>query len=99
VIASLKVAPKATPNMTYSRVIIAPHAATLAIPEVPDGTFNPQADDQVTISLGIVKATGGYDAIRANAFAVDQVTAAVAVGGSVTLSYAGTNAPGRVVGP
>jgi hypothetical protein len=82
----------------YWRVIIAPHAgATMPVPTLPDAQFNPTQDDQIAISQGLVAATGGYDAIRATAFSVDNVVWAAPMNGGATISYSNNNPPGRVV--
>ena len=98
VIASLDVtrADLVNNNRQYVRMIIAPHTgASLQVPVLP-GTgaiYNPKMGDQVATSLGIVAATGGYDAVRARAFAVPSVVDATPLDGRITLSYAGS-APG-----
>jgi len=95
VVAALDVKPSG--GAEYWRVVVAPHAAsTLALPTLPDATDNPAATDQVTTQLGILSATGGYDAIRANVFDYDDIVSAVPVDGFATLSYAGNTPPSRV---
>jgi len=98
VVAALDVTPKTSTTVTeYWRVVVAPHASsTLALPTLPDAMYNPAATDQVAIQTGILSATGGYDAIRANVFDYDDVVSAAPVDGFATLSYAGNTPPSRV---
>ena len=78
----------------YTRTIIAPHAGTtLAIPLVGDSMWDPTSTDQLAVRVGLVKATGGYDAMRAKALAVSNVVSAAPMSGVVTLSYKGSNPP------
>lgn len=78
----------------YVRAIIAPHGATtLRIPAVPDARFNPSALDEIGGAMGLVSASGGYDAIRHHAFAKETIVDAAPAGGSISLSYSG-QAPG-----
>lgn len=78
----------------YVRAIIAPHGATtLRIPAVPDARFNPSALDEIGGAIGLVSASGGYDAIRQHAFAKETIVDAAPAGGSISLSYSG-QAPG-----
>lgn len=80
----------------YTRTIIAPHAgATLAIPVLDgaDATYNPVMKDQLSARVGLVQATGGYDAMRARAFSVTNIVDSTPMSGTVTLSYAGGNPP------
>ena len=78
----------------YVRAIIAPHGATtLRIPAVPDARFNPSALDEMGGAIGLVSASGGYDAIRQRAFAKESIVDAAPAGGSISLSYSG-QAPG-----
>jgi len=99
VIAMLDITPQQPSTITeYWRVIIAPHSgAAMPVPMLPDATMNPTQEDQISISQGLVAATGGYDAIRANAFGVDNVVWAAPMNGSTTISYSNNNPPGRVV--
>lgn len=79
----------------YMRMIIAPHSgATLRVPQLPDPAYNPQMMDQIAGSHGLVKATGGYDAIRMSGFASSSIVSAAPPNGKLTLSYSG-NAPVR----
>jgi hypothetical protein len=81
----------------YVHAIIAPHAGmTLRMPVLPgaDAMYNLSMADDVAGTQGLVKATGGYDAIRGNAFAVTNVVEAAAADTTVTLSYAGNTPPG-----
>jgi len=85
-------------DATYTRTIIAPHGdASLAIPVLggADATYDPTPDDKLSARVGLVQATGGYDALRAHALAVDNVVELAPLGGVVTLSYAANRAPVR----
>jgi hypothetical protein len=97
VLATIDVTRGGTPvpsNAQYTRTIIAPHTAgSLAIPLVGDAAWDPQTDDQLAVRVGLVKATGGYDALRATALTVSNVTTIAPMNGVVTLSYAGNNPP------
>ena len=97
VLATIDVTRGGTPlpsDAQYTRTIIAPHTGmSLAIPLVDDAAWNPTTDDQLAVRVGLVKATGGYDALRANALAVSNVVTTAAMNGAVTLSYAGNNPP------
>jgi len=97
VLATIQVTRGGTPlpsNAQYTRTIIAPHAASsLAIPLVGDAAWDPTTDDQLAATVGLVKATGGYDAMRAHALAVTNLVSATPMNGVVTLSYAGNNPP------
>jgi hypothetical protein len=97
VIATIDVTRGGSPLPTdaqYTRTIIAPHAGmSLAIPPSGDASFDPTADDQLAARLGLVQATGGYDALRGRALSVSNIVTAAPMGGTVTLSYAGNNAP------
>ncbi len=78
----------------YVRAIIAPHGASpLRIPAVPDARFNPTVQDEIGGALGLVSSSGGYDVIRAKAFAKESIVDATPTGGSISLSYSG-QAPG-----
>lgn len=78
----------------YVRAIIAPHAASpLRIPAVPDARYNPTAMDEIGGALGLVKASGGYDMVRAKAFAKESIVDATPSGGSISIAYSG-QAPG-----
>jgi hypothetical protein len=79
-------------NNTYVRRVIAPYGTTVRMPLLPGAGFdyNPQADDQVDVALGLVKATGGYDAIRAHAFNATSLTDITPMSGQLTVSYANT---------
>lgn len=78
----------------YTRTIIAPHAGmSLAITPSGDATFDPSADDQLAARVGLVKATGGYDAVRERALSVSNIVTLAPMGGFVTLSYPGNNPP------
>ena len=80
----------------YTRLIIAPHAGTsLRMPLLPDALYNPTSADQMAGATGLVRATGGYDAIRGKAFAVDRITDGAPAGGKLVLSYAGGTPPAR----
>ena len=80
----------------YTRLILAPHAGTsLRMPVLPDALYNPTSADQIGGATGLVRSTGGYDAIRAKAFAVDRLADAAPTGGKLVLSYAGGTPPGR----
>jgi len=84
------------PNDVYVRAIIAPHTGmTVRMPTLPASAamFNPGATDQINGRLGLVQVTGGYDAIRANAFHSASVLDSAPLGGSVVLSYAGGTPP------
>lgn len=84
-------------DQQYVRMIIAPHAgAALQVPVLPGAgaLYNPVMGDQVSVSLGLVKATGGYDAARGRAFAGPSIVDATPMNGQITLSYAG--APPRL---
>lgn len=88
----------ATPTVdnTYTRLIIAPHAGTsLRMPLLPDALYNPTSADQIGGATGLLRATGGYDMLRAKAFAVDSIGDIAPVGGKLVLSYAGGTPPGR----
>jgi len=97
VIATVDVTRGGTPlpsDAQYTRTIIAPHAGmSLAITSSGDATFDPSMDDQLAARVGLVKATGGYDALRGRALSVSNVVTAAPMGGTVTLSYSGNNAP------
>lgn len=98
VLATIDVTRGGTPlpsDAQYTRTILAPHSGTsLAIPLLGDATWDPTTDDQLAVRVGLVKATGGYDALRAGALAVSSVVEATPMSGTVTLSYAGNNPPG-----
>lgn len=80
----------------YTRLIIAPHSGTsLRMPVLPDALYNPTSADQIGGATGLVRATGGYDTIRAKAFAVDSLVDATPAAGKLVLSYAGGTPPGR----
>ncbi len=80
----------------YTRLIVAPHTGTsLRMPVLPDALYNPTSMDQIGGSTGLVRATGGYDTIRAKAFAVDSLVDATPTAGKLVLSYAGGTPPGR----
>ncbi|MBA3464718.1 MAG: hypothetical protein H0T46_32595 [Deltaproteobacteria bacterium] len=80
----------------YTRLIIAPHAGTsLRMPQLPDALYNPTSADQMAGTAGLVKTTGGYDAIRAKAFAVESIVDATPASGKLVLSYSGNTPPGR----
>lgn len=66
---------------------------SLAIPLVGDAMWDPTTDDQLSVRIGLVKATGGYDALRARALAVSNLVSATPMDGNVTLAYAGNNPP------
>ena len=84
-----------TGDDTYARAIIAPHTGLmLRMPQLPDARYNPVMMDQIAGNHGLVKATGGYDAIRAGVFSVGNVVETAALDGKVTLSYAGNTPPG-----
>lgn len=81
----------------YTRMIIAPHAGlSLRMPILTgaDAMYNPTPADQIAGTHGLVTVTGGYDAARALAFTVSNITALAPAAGMATLSYAGANAPG-----
>ena len=94
VIASLNVTrPDTATDREYVRMIIAPHAgAALQVPVLGGSAaiYNPTKDDQVGTALGLAKITGGYDAIRGRAFAVESLVDATPMDGQLTLSYTGT---------
>lgn len=98
-IAMLDVTPQQPSQVTeYWRVIIAPHSgAAMPVPTLPDLQFNPSENDQIAITQGLVSATGGYDAIRATAFSVDNAVWAAPMNGTAAISYSNGNPPGRVV--
>lgn len=80
----------------YTRMIIAPHAGlSLRMPILTgaDAIYNPTPADQIAGTHGLVTVTGGYDAARARAFTVSNVTSLAPTAGMATLSYAGNNAP------
>ncbi|MFN0253664.1 MAG: hypothetical protein ACKV2T_42745 [Kofleriaceae bacterium] len=78
----------------YVRAIIAPHSAgTLRIPAVPDARYNPSSLDEMGGAMGLVKSSGGYDAIRQRAFAKESIVDAAPTGGSISIAYTG-QAPG-----
>jgi hypothetical protein len=80
----------------YTRLIIAPHAGTsLRMPVLPDALYNPTSADQLAGATGLLKVSGGYDGIRAKAFAVQSISDATPAAGKLTLSYAGGTPPGR----
>ena len=97
VLATIDVTRGGTPlpsNAQYTRTIIAPHTgSSLAIPLVGDAGWDPQTDDQLAVRVGLVKATGGYDALRANALSASNLVSITPMNGTVTLSYAGNNPP------
>lgn len=95
VLASLAVTRPDTTTLDrqYVRVIIAPHGGpSLQVPILPaaGAIYNPAEGDQVGTRLGLVKATGGYDAVRARAFAVPSLVDAAPLDGQITLSYTGS---------
>ena len=65
------------------------HDATLAIPELPVAykQYNLASTDIPTIDVAIVRATGGYDAVRANVFNGD-LTDLAPMDGTVSISLA-----------
>jgi hypothetical protein len=80
----------------YKRVIIAPHGAlTMMLPLLSgaDAMYNPTDKDQVATTAALVTATGGYDAMRANAFSVPSLIQLAAMNGAVTVSYDGNTPP------
>ena len=94
VIAELNVTRPDTSTLTrqYTHYIIAPHAAAALQVPVLSGSaaiYNPTKDDQVGTAVGIVAGTGGYDALRASAFAVPSIVDAASLDGQITLSYSG----------
>ncbi len=84
------------PNSEYVRVIVAPHTGmSLAMPVLAGSAtmYNPSAADKLDGSMGLVGATGGYDALRPGLFAVESVTEATPSGGTFTLSYPSGETP------
>jgi hypothetical protein len=74
----------------YRRIVLAPHAGlSLRMPVLPDALYNPSMADQFGGAFGIVRATGGYDALRKHAFAASNIAETVALDGKITLSYSG----------
>ena len=85
--------PKATGTDPYVRMILAPHGGPmLAVPVLAGSAaaYNPATGDQVATQLGLVQVTGGYDALRAHAFANDQTAELAPMNGMLTLSYSGS---------
>lgn len=94
VLAELNVTRPDTSTLTrqYTHLVLAPHAgASLQVPVLSGSAaiYNPAKDDQVGAALGVVAATGGYDALRARAFAVPSIVDAAPLDGQITLSYSG----------
>lgn len=86
-----------SPENQYVRTVIAPHAgATLVVPTLPDALYNLGMMDQIAGTHGLVKATAGYDKLRAKAFQVDNVIETAPMDGTVVLSYTG-NPPTRPI--
>lgn len=84
-----------SPENEYVRTVIAPHAGpTLVVPTLPDALYNLGMMDQIAGTHGLVKATAGYDKLRAKAFQVDNVIETAPMDGSVVISYTG-NPPTR----
>ena len=88
---------RATVGTEYVRAIIAPHTGlSLRMPILAgvDAIYNPTTADQLAGAHGLVKVSGGYDAIRATAFTVSSLLELTPAAGTATLSYAGNTAPG-----
>jgi hypothetical protein len=80
-------------DVHFVRSIVAPHGTpNLRIPQVPDATYNPIADDEISGSLALVSVTGGYDGARNKLFAYTSITDVAPMNGTATISYSG-NAP------
>jgi hypothetical protein len=100
VIASLDVTRSAPTNGAsneYVRTVIAPYAGpTLFVPALggSGALYDATTDDQVATALAAVKVTGGYDALRASAFAGSSLVEATPAGGQLTISYGGAALPG-----
>ncbi|MDX2093448.1 MAG: hypothetical protein SFX73_36730 [Kofleriaceae bacterium] len=74
----------------YRRIVLAPHTGlSLRLPVLPDALYNPSMADEIGGAFGIVRATGGYDALRKRAFAAAEITDTVDANGKITLSYTG----------
>lgn len=74
----------------YRRIVLAPHAGlSLRMPVLPDALYNPSMADEFGGAFGLVRATGGYDALRKRAFVAANIAETVGLGGKITLSYAG----------
>jgi len=85
-----------TLNKQYTHQVLAPHTGTTLQVPVLSGSaaiYNPAKDDQVGTAVGVATGTGGYDALRARAFAVPSLVDAAPLDGQITLSYSG-NRPG-----
>ena len=85
-----------TGSAKYTRYIIAPHASTtLAVPTLAgaDSIYNPGAADTIVGAVGIGTMTGGYAAARVFAFTTPNIVDGAPMGGTLTLSYAGSTAP------
>lgn len=77
-------------ELTFTRYIAAPYAGpSLVVPRLPDSyaTLNWIAGDTVAASHALVKATGGYDAMRGRLYAVGSTVDAVPMNGTTTVSY------------
>lgn len=88
---------RATVGTEYVRAIVGPHTGlSLRIPILAgaDAIYNPTTADQVAGTHGLLKVSGGYDAVRATAFTVSNIIELTPAGGAATLSYAGNTAPG-----
>jgi hypothetical protein len=81
------------PADEYVRWIVAPHAGfSVLLPQLPGAhaVYNPRAVDRVAGTTGLVKVTGGYDAVRSRVFAVDDIADLAPADGQAVLSYRGT---------
>lgn len=93
VLGSFQVTPD--PNggrLPFIRKVIAAHTGAVLNAPMLLGTaaaYNFERGDSVNTSIGLVQATGGYDALRANAFAVESIVDAAPMNGRITLSYTG----------
>lgn len=77
-------------DAAYRRLVLAPHTGlALRVPQLPDARYNPSMADELGGALGLVKATGGYDALRERAFTAADLVDTAAVDGAITLSFDG----------
>ena len=94
VITALTVTDPANPtNPGYTWTVVAPHTGlslTLPVLQGAAATYNPTATEQIVGTHGIASVSGGYDVARTHAFTVHSVIQLAPIGGSATLSYAGT---------
>jgi hypothetical protein len=74
----------------YRRLVLAPHGGlALRVPQLPDARYNPSMADELGGAIGLVRATGGYDALLERAFTAAELVDTAPVDGAITLSFDG----------